>query len=495
MGVDNNNIDNEDGPVDDSRPPWKLEFRSSNGFIISVVAIAVFTDVFIYGMIVPILPIVLGSRTNVPEDELQKWMSILLAAFAGAILVGSPVCGYFADKAPSRKAPFLVGLTALGGSTMMFWFARTVYWLVIARTLQGLSCAVVWTVGLALVVDTVGKDEVGTAMGIVSMAMTVGTVSGPLIGGVVLARAGYHAVFSVAIAFIVLDIILRQVMIEKKAALKWLKPSHAETESLLNGHTGQTASQYESIGQLDQQSIDYPQEQYVDVGEPLSSGKTGSLPGIVRLLCTSSLLVVLGSTIIVAAIQSSFDTVLPLYVLRVFDWGPMEIGLCFLPLFLPAFASPKIGATIDCCGTRGVAFVGFLLDFPVLMLLQLVTENTTHDKVLLFVVLFFAGIAACLQLVSLMTEIDHIVERKEKEFPNLFGSQGCAAQAYGLLNVAWAGGQMLGPLVAGSLVDHQGWGTMVTVFGVASGVVAVVVSATSEGSVLRWKGKGGQRRA
>jgi MFS family permease len=67
----------------------------------------------------------------------------------------------------------------------MFWFARTVYALVVARTFQGLSCAVVWTVGMALIVDTMGKDQVGTAMGIVSMAMTVGTVAGPFVGGIV----------------------------------------------------------------------------------------------------------------------------------------------------------------------------------------------------------------------------------------------------------------------------------------------------------------------
>ncbi len=67
----------------------------------------------------------------------------------------------------------------------MFWFAHRVSALVIARTFQGLSCAVVWTVGMALIVDTMGKDQVGTAMGIVSMAMTVGTVVGPFVGGIV----------------------------------------------------------------------------------------------------------------------------------------------------------------------------------------------------------------------------------------------------------------------------------------------------------------------
>ncbi|KAL2864536.1 uncharacterized protein BJX67DRAFT_383787 [Aspergillus lucknowensis] len=52
-----------------SRAPWKIEFRSSKGFVTWVVAIAVFTDVFIYGMVIPILPEVLRTRISIPEDE------------------------------------------------------------------------------------------------------------------------------------------------------------------------------------------------------------------------------------------------------------------------------------------------------------------------------------------------------------------------------------------------------------------------------------------
>lgn len=66
----------------------------------------------------------------------------------------------------------------------MFWFARDGASLVIARILQGLSGAAVWTVGLALIVDTVGKDQTGFAMSFVSVSMTVGIVSGPFLGGI-----------------------------------------------------------------------------------------------------------------------------------------------------------------------------------------------------------------------------------------------------------------------------------------------------------------------
>ncbi|KAI2817402.1 hypothetical protein CBS63078_9608 [Aspergillus niger] len=473
-------------PPSTSSPPWKLAFRSSRAFVISVVAIAVFTDVFIYGMIVPILPIVLKTRVIVPEDELQKWMSIMLAAFGGGIFFGSPIFGYFADRSSSRQLPFLIGLLALAGTTIVFWFAETVSSLVIARSLQGLSAAVVWTVGLALVVDTVGKDQVGAAMGYVSMALTVGTVFGPFIGGIMLSRVGYHAVFVLAIGLIVLDICLRLVMVEPKNAAQWIQSgSGGETQALLNEAETHGAG-YDAItanaraGQTSGLGNEYPTE---GSGEPLTSGRSTSVPGIIRLIFSGKLLVVLLATVVDAIIWSAFDTVLPLYVMKTFGWGSFEIGLCFLPLFAPSFLSPWIGDAVDRWGALRVAFVGFLLDFPTLLLFQLVARNTTQDQVLLYVFLFLAGVASTLQMVSLMTEVNNVTERYEREFPGIFGHQGGTAQAYGLFNVAWSGGQVLGPLVAGLLVERAGWTTMVTVLGAVSGGISVVI-ALSDRRVL-----------
>ncbi|EHA24883.1 hypothetical protein ASPNIDRAFT_210350 [Aspergillus niger ATCC 1015] len=446
-------------PPSTSSPPWKLAFRSSRAFVISVVAIAVFTDVFIYGMIVPILPIVLKTRVIVPEDELQKWMSIMLAAFGGGIFFGSPIFGYFADRSSSRQLPFLIGLLALAGTTIVFWFAETVSFLVIARSLQGLSAAVVWTVGLALVVDTVGKDQVGAAMGYVSMALTVGTV---------------------------FDICLRLVMVEPKNAAQWIQSgSGGETQALLNEAETHGAG-YDAItanaraGQTSGLGNEYPTE---GSGEPLTSGRSTSVPGIIRLIFSGKLLVVLLATVVDAIIWSAFDTVLPLYVMKTFGWGSFEIGLCFLPLFAPSFLSPWIGDAVDRWGALRVAFVGFLLDFPTLLLFQLVARNTTQDQVLLYVFLFLAGVASTLQMVSLMTEVNNVTERYEREFPGIFGHQGGTAQAYGLFNVAWSGGQVLGPLVAGLLVERAGWTTMVTVLGAVSGGISVVI-ALSDRRVL-----------
>lgn len=141
------------------------------------------------------------------------------------------------------------------------------------------------------------------------------------------------------------------------------------------------------------------------------------------------------------------------------------------------------GAAVDRCGPRLIAFLGFTLSCPVFLLLRLITENTTHDQILLYIFLFIAGVATTMQMVALMTEVDHFVEGEEKAHPGIFGNQGAMAQAYGLFNVAWSGGQVLGPLIAGMLVDLGGWSTMTCAFGVMSAVTAVIIALTDRNTL------------
>jgi MFS family permease len=92
---------------------------------------------------------------------------------------------------------------------------------ILGRALQGASAAMVGSVALALICDTVPKQNIGRAMGYVTIGTGVATVLAPVLGGLVFDRAGYTAVFAMAFGFIGLDLFLRLVMIEKRDALRW----------------------------------------------------------------------------------------------------------------------------------------------------------------------------------------------------------------------------------------------------------------------------------
>lgn len=65
------------------------DFRASKTFTLIVVCIAVFTDVFVYGLVVPVMPFALTQRLDVAEEDVQMWNSILLCVLGIAIVIGA----------------------------------------------------------------------------------------------------------------------------------------------------------------------------------------------------------------------------------------------------------------------------------------------------------------------------------------------------------------------------------------------------------------------
>ncbi|KAF1810493.1 hypothetical protein P152DRAFT_378424, partial [Eremomyces bilateralis CBS 781.70] len=140
-----------DAPSPDmARRPRGLSWRSSTQFIVFTIGAGMFSDLFLYSLIVPVVPFLLEDRIKVPQSEVQQRVSELLAVCAGAQFIFSPLVGIFADRMRSRQVPFLFGILALAGSTVLFAVARSMLLLMAARILQGLSGAIVWSIGLAM---------------------------------------------------------------------------------------------------------------------------------------------------------------------------------------------------------------------------------------------------------------------------------------------------------------------------------------------------------
>lgn len=148
-----------------SKRPLGLYWRSHPVFIIATIAVALFSDLFLYGIIVPIMPFLLQDRVGLDPDQIQTTTSGLLTAYALASVVFSPPAGLLSDRLNTRRVPFLGGLIALSLSTLLLFLGQSVAVLVLARVLQGISGAVCWTSGLALVLDTVGPGQLGKILG------------------------------------------------------------------------------------------------------------------------------------------------------------------------------------------------------------------------------------------------------------------------------------------------------------------------------------------
>ncbi len=65
------------------------EWRASKLFISIVINLAIFTDAYFYGVIIPVLPFALTEVVQVNESDVQWWIGVLLTAYGAGLLVGA----------------------------------------------------------------------------------------------------------------------------------------------------------------------------------------------------------------------------------------------------------------------------------------------------------------------------------------------------------------------------------------------------------------------
>lgn len=377
------------------------------------------------------------------------------------LICASAICGILADRAKSRRLPLLLGLLALAGATLMLCLGKSIVVLTVGRVLQGLSAAMVWTVGLALLVDTVGPAEIGEMMGYVSMSFTLATILAPVLGGVVFNKGGYYAAYYMSFGMILLDIILRTALVEKKVARRWTvhEEPHIVVPDLTQGST-------------------------VPDLEPNSAPRPLNRHPMLALLSSRRLWSALCCSLAQPILMTAWDATLPLHVADLFNFTSVGAGLMFLPFALPAFFAPVIGKYIDTHGPRLPAAVGFVSCVPPLVLLLLVNHSGIRQIVLLCALLAVLGLTLTVAMVPFMVEVTHIVTTMEEIHPGVFGTKGAFAQAYGIYNCAFSGGMMIGPLWGGFIVGKAGWGTMCWSLGLLSAVSAVPAALWTGGWIF-----------
>ncbi|KAK7747812.1 hypothetical protein SLS62_008848 [Diatrype stigma] len=490
--------------------PWALHWRSNTFFITATVAIGLFTDLFLYGLVVPILPFMLRSRLGVPEDQIQSYVSGLLAAYAGSSVLFAFPAGWVADKTNSRQAPFLSGLAALLGATVMLAFGRNIPVIIVARVLQGISGAVVWTIGLAMVMDTVGPENMGKVVGSIFSFISIGQLVAPVLGGVLYEKTGYAGVFGVSSAVLALDFIMRLFIIEKKTAAKYLLPPQGESAiSRGNGDRGSGGSTGDEEGNRDQEpseedpllstpgnneNEDESEDAYYKIQH--RSGKLAQSVPILLCFRNPRLLVSLLLAFVQASLLALFDATIPTEAQELFGFSSLEAGLLFIATDVPYLVlGPLAGWAVDRFGTKPAAVFGFAYLVPTLVLLRLpaahlLDDNKTGNIILYSTLLALNGVGLAVIGSPSVVEASDVVQRYDRANPGFFGPNGPYAQLYGFNSVFFNLGLTVGPLAAGALRNAIGYGNMNVVFAAACGVTALLSFLFIGGKpavLARWK--------
>ncbi|RWO49233.1 MFS transporter [Mesorhizobium sp.] len=96
-----------------------------------------------------------------------------------------------------RRRLLLAGLFLFTVASVLCGVAPTLWLLIAARAAQGLAAAIMMTLTMAFVGETVPKARTGSAMGLLGTMSAIGTALGPSLGGLLIAGAGWRAIFLV----------------------------------------------------------------------------------------------------------------------------------------------------------------------------------------------------------------------------------------------------------------------------------------------------------
>lgn len=242
------------------------------------ILIAVLIDMVSIGLIVPVLPALVGGFTGSQADQ-AYWYGTVAFAFGIANFFGSPILGALSDRY-GRRPVLLIGFCGLALNFFATALATALWMLIVVRLFGGAMQANA-AVANAYVADITPPEQRARRFGLLGAMFGLGFILGPVLGGL-LGAIDVHLPFFVAGGL---------------ALVNWLYGYFVLPESLPADR---------------RRSIDWKK------ANPISS-----LKGLAQLQGVGPLVAVLALS---ALAQFMLHTTWVLYTTFKFGWGPLENG-------------------------------------------------------------------------------------------------------------------------------------------------------------------------
>jgi MFS family permease len=376
--------------------------------ILGIAFLSLFVDSTGYGIVVPILPTYVLSLGASDYD-----LALIFSAFAIVQLITTIPFGLLSDRY-GRKRFMLAGMILLAASFLVYPFAKNVLALVACRAVQGLAASATWSSALALVADTYPGSDKGEKLGTASVAIGLGSIAGPVVGG-------FLGGISFGLPFFIIGSVALAAFLYMFTRLRLARKGAAEA------------------------SIPYRK----------------MLSQAIRI---RNVLVVVFVNSMIAIFFGFVEPLMPPYLHGVFNMSSLEIGLIFGVAFLTfAVFQPIVGRLSDMYGRKIFILIGLLA----LCILTPIIPYTSSVP-LLFLILGISGIFWAFAFAPLMPLAVDSLRSKNMES---FGT------ASGLFNIAYNMGYSVGPVLGVLITSYFGFESIFWVFS-GMLVVMIIVAQT-----------------
>ncbi|KAK7917324.1 MFS amine transporter [Apiospora marii] len=416
-------------------------------------------------------------------------------------LLGKGIAAYLTDRCTHKSRLFMLGNAVLLASTLFFFLGPAPSYILVARALQGASGAFLYVSGLAFLISRIEPDSLGTYMGYMTLATTMGELMGPIIGGSLYEHVGHWAVFGVAEGVIVVDMALRLLIREPKIP----RPQGSDTsqyeaipdedgrwshDEALSSTQNQSESETETAVALENMGsakITTEGSAFIDYDED-GAGSVATLKDI-----RWNAVISVAFTTVTGIVRCALEATIPLYVFHRFAWNSALGGVVIFALLSPAVLGPWVGRFTTRHGPQRLSLYAFtmagalLAALGILPLLRPLTSTSSSSfrvatEVLFVAAVFLIGVGVAVSTTAHMTaqsafaqKGDELLARlaaaaaraRDEEEEGGFGGGdrpkplgwGLSWLTSGVLlagnSTAWALGMFLGPLAA----DLLGFGS------------------------------------
>ncbi|KAG8803067.1 hypothetical protein FRC16_007389 [Serendipita sp. 398] len=416
--------------------PFGLQFRSSAVYVTAIVFIAVFVDLLVYSIIIPVIPFRLQQLGYSNPSALTGWL-----LFAYRFSNTTPCI--FGRKILLSKKP----------DDGLPWF-----WLMfLARVVQGISSAAVWVVAFALLCDTVLENKFGQYLGIAMTGVRLGYLAGPPLGGLLNEKVGYRAPFILGLIFCAFDLLGRWFVIEKHEAMVWMEKVQSGSSSHL-------------VPSMDQETrvSDAPLRQ---------RSKLSVFTVIATLARSKRATAALLNIFINGIIFTIMEPTLPFRLQDVYLFTPYKVGIVYLIFSSPALITiPIVGYISDKFGVEWVTLVCLIASIP-----WWVAMSIRGPLPLLVACLAFSDILLAAVSTPLTADLAAVARDMGIGYAHVFG-------AY---NFFYSVAGAVGPIIGGQIYSHVKSGWIVITGSVAgllfAGAIVAMVGAGEKPIILRIK--------
>ena len=144
----------------------------------------------------------LSQEFRASFQEVQ-WVVLAYLLAVTTLIVSA---GRFADII-GRRQVLLAGIFLFTIASILCGFAPSLWLLITFRVIQGLGAAIMMTLSIAFIGETVPKEKTGSAMGLLGTMSAIGTALGPSLGGILISGISWQAIFLVNVPLGLLTLI------------------------------------------------------------------------------------------------------------------------------------------------------------------------------------------------------------------------------------------------------------------------------------------------